>query len=157
MMKFIAFVSILMITGCATGGSDSEDQESTRPEMTREEAVKFEQYMVAGETLYLQYCSNCHQAMGTGLANLYPPLKESDYMENNFEEVICLIRNGKTGEIVVNGTTYNQVMPALPMLTDLEVAEIATYIYNSWGKNRGLIPVTEASPILAACPGSSPG
>lgn len=151
-MKVIVFATILLITSCATGGSDSQEKESTRPEMTGEEAVKFEQYMVAGETLYLQFCSNCHQAMGTGLANLYPPLKESDYMEENFEDVICLIRNGKTGAIVVNGKTYNQQMPALPMLTDLEIAEISTYIYNSWGKTRGLIPVTEASAILAACP-----
>jgi mono/diheme cytochrome c family protein len=145
-------VLIFLMAACATGGSDSENkEESNFPEMTAEDAVKFEQYMVAGETLYLQYCSTCHQAMGTGLANLYPPLKESDYMQEHYEEIFCIIRNGKSGPIEVNGITYNNMMPALPMLTDLEIAEITTYIYNSWGNSRGLIPVSEATRILANC------
>ena len=97
--------------------------------------------MVQGRELYNIHCSNCHQPDGSGLRGLYPPLNPSDYMEQHFEEVICLIRNGKSGEIVVNGKTYNQPMPGIPTLTDLEVAEIASYIYNSWGHERGLIDV----------------
>ncbi len=148
-------MTIVFFTACATGGGgESEEKKAEQPEMSAEDAVKFEQYMVAGETLYLQYCSQCHQPMGTGLSELYPPLKDSDYMENNFESVLCILRYGKTGEIVVNGKTYNQMMPAQPQLTDLEIAEIATYVYNSWGHNRGLIPVTEVTPVLNACEGA---
>jgi hypothetical protein len=72
-------------------------------------------------------------------------------MEENFEEVICIIKNGKQGEIVVNGKTYNQIMPPLNMLTDLEVAEIATYIYNNFGHERGLIGVKQVSGLLDEC------
>ncbi|MEM6522979.1 MAG: c-type cytochrome, partial [Bacteroidota bacterium] len=32
---------------------------------------------------YLQHCSSCHQKNGEGLARLYPPLADSDYLENN--------------------------------------------------------------------------
>jgi len=42
-------------------------------------------------------------------------------------------------------------MPGIPVLTDLEVAEIATYIYNSWEHQRGLVDVAEASRVLRVC------
>ena len=113
---------------------------------------KFTQYYNQGEQLYQKNCSNCHQKDGKGLARVYPPLNSSDYMDKNFNDVICLIRSGKKGELVVNGISFNQPMPGIPSLTDLEIAEIATYIYNSWNHQRGLIEVKEATSILENCP-----
>jgi len=72
-------------------------------------------------------------------------------MENNFNEVICLMRHGKSGELIVNGQQFNQAMPGMTALSDLEVAEIATYIYNTWANNRGIVEVKEASQILNGC------
>lgn len=112
---------------------------------------KFTQYYNRGEMLYEQHCSNCHQADGTGLGRVFPPLNKSDYMENNFEDVICLIRYGKTGEIMVNGIEFNQPMLGIPSLTDLEIAQIATYIYNTWEHQRGMVEVKEVTPILKNC------
>ncbi len=42
-------------------------------------------------------------------------------------------------------------MPGIPTLSDIEVAEIATYIYNTWGHERGLVEVKEAAEVLAKC------
>lgn len=114
---------------------------------------KFTNYFRQGELLYTKHCSNCHQADGSGLGRLYPPLKQSDYMNENFEQVLCLMRNGIRGELTVNGVQYNQAMPGVPTLTDLEIAEIATYIYNAWGNERGLVDVKEAERILNTCGG----
>jgi cytochrome c551 len=72
-------------------------------------------------------------------------------MENNFNEVICLIRHGKRGELIVNGQQFNQSMHGISTLSDLEIAEIATYIYNTWTRERGIVEVKEASRILEAC------
>ena len=119
---------------------------------SRDESVKFHQYYNQGELLYQTHCSNCHQKNGTGLGRLYPPINKSDYMQNNFENVICLIRNGKSGELVVNGISFNQPMPGIPALSDLEIAEISTYIYNTWEHQRGIIEVKEVSKILQSCP-----
>ncbi len=65
----------------------------------------------------------------------------SDYMQNHLEEVVCLMRNGKSGELVVNGKNFNQADARVPTLSDLEIAEIATYIYNSWSHNKGIVDV----------------
>lgn len=112
---------------------------------------KFQQYYVQGEQLYLKNCSNCHQTDGKGLGLVYPPLNPSDFMDRNFEEVICLMKHGKEGEITVNGNSYHQPMPGNPLLTDLEIAEIATYIFNTWGHERGLIPVQQVTGLLSVC------
>jgi mono/diheme cytochrome c family protein len=111
---------------------------------------KFAQYYSQGEKLYLKHCSNCHQANGSGLGRVYPPLDTSDYMQKSFRDVICLIRHGKSGNLAVNGDQFNQAMPGTT-LSDLEVAEIATYIYNTWTHGRGIVEVKEATEILNGC------
>jgi len=113
-------------------------------------SVKFDQYYVQGEQLYASHCSNCHQKTGTGLGRVYPPVSKSDFVDNHLDEVICLLKHGRKGELTVNGVMFNQVMPA-PTLTDLEIAEVATYIYNTWGRNHGIIDVNTVSAKLLQC------
>ena len=112
---------------------------------------KFQQYFVEGEQLYLKKCSNCHQSDGKGLRLVYPPLSPSDFMDKNFDEVICMMKNGRKGEMLVNGDAYNQPMPGIPTLTELEIAEIATYIYNSWGHNKGIVEMKQVNKALQPC------
>jgi cytochrome c551 len=117
----------------------------------KDSSPKFTQYYNQGETLYEKNCSNCHQKNGSGLGRLYPPLDSSDYMKKNFRDVICLMRNGKKGELIVNGKKYNQPMPGIPSLTDLEIAEIATYIFNTWSHQQGIVEVKKVSKIMETC------
>ncbi len=72
-------------------------------------------------------------------------------MDNHFEEVICLMKNGKKGEVIVNGKSFNKEMKGISTLTDLEIAEIATYIYNTWEHQRGIVDVQEVSRIISKC------
>lgn len=128
----------LLLFCCVLTGCNRQDQ-------------KFKQYLVEGEVLYGKYCSNCHQKNGKGLGLVYPPLAPSDFMDNNFADVICLMKKGRTGEMTVNGQSFNQPMPGVPSLTELELAEIATYVYNSWGHERGLVDVKEVGDALKPC------
>ena len=124
---------------------------SCGPGQSSRQSVKMNQYYVEGERLYQLHCSNCHQKSGKGLGLLYPPLNQSDYMDNHMDEVICLMKHGKSGELVVNGKAFNQPMPGIPTLTDLEIAEIATFIFNTWTHDRGIIEVNDVSKILDQC------
>lgn len=133
---------LFLFTSCT--GKSSEDAKGKG-------SVKYEQYYLQGKVLYENNCSNCHQKNGTGLGLVYPPLNRSDFMDKNFEEVLCLMRNGKKGELIINGKSYVQAMPGVPKLTDLEIAEIATYIYNTWEHNRGMVDVREVSGIMSSC------
>jgi mono/diheme cytochrome c family protein len=131
----------------ACSGHKQDDTTGSVPEGD----TKFKQYYIQGEQLYTKHCSNCHQKNGTGLGLLFPPLNVSDYMEKNRPEVLCLMRHGKQGQLTVNGKSFNKAMPPIPTLTDLEIAEIATYIYNTWSHHQGIIDVREATQILSKC------
>ena len=47
--------------------------------------------------------------------------------------------HGLTGQVTVNGQDYNSVMPPMSQLNDDEIANIATYVLNSWGNPGGRI------------------
>ena len=136
-------VAFVLIVSCMMSFCTSKPSNDSSP--------KFQQYFVKGEQLYEKHCSNCHQKNGSGLGQLYPPLDSSDYMRDSLDEVLCLIRYGKSGEIIVNGKSYNQQMPGISELTHLEIAQIATFIYNSWTHKKGLIEVKQTSKILSRC------
>ncbi len=141
---------ILLLFMVACGPSENFSNKATEG-YSSSEMQKFSKYMIQGKALYTSYCSNCHQANGMGLGKLYPPLAQSDYMLNKLPETICLIKYGIKGEIVVNGVTYNQQMPGVNQLTNLEIAEISTYIYNQWGNERGFVTVQEVEQALTNC------
>ncbi|WP_229206696.1 c-type cytochrome [Dyadobacter crusticola] len=115
-----------------------------------EEELKTEQYFVEGMQLYTTHCSNCHQNTGEGLSNLYPPIKGSDLLKDK-AFVSCVIRNGMEGTILVNGKEFNRPMPGNPKLTDIEIAEIVTFVSVKWGKDSVYTPITFVEQALANC------
>lgn len=97
-------------------------------------AKSFEEQMEFGKQAYMQTCFACHQSEGQGVPNAFPPLAKSDYLNADVNRTIGIVLNGLTGEITVNGEKYNSVMTR-QMLSSEEVANVLTYVYNSWGNN----------------------
>lgn len=87
-----------------------------------------------GKSIYSKTCFACHQSNGEGIANAFPPLAKSDFLNADVNRAIEIVLKGKTGEITVNGKKYNSVMTA-QTLTDDEVANVLTYVYGSWGNS----------------------
>jgi mono/diheme cytochrome c family protein len=83
-------------------------------------------------------CTTCHGAEGKGTPGAFPPLVgQKDHMGDCAKHAGIVI-NGLTGEIVVDGTTYNGVMtPQGAMLNDLQIAAVINYERNSWGNDYG--------------------
>ncbi len=113
--------------------------------------IRYRQYMVIGKRLYKQHCANCHGENGEGLEQLYPPLAKSDYLMEDVERAICQIRYGIEGEITVNGISYNQKMAGHDDLRPLNIAEIITFITNSWGNEKGLVSAKDVEQVLSRC------
>ncbi len=109
--------------------SSNEVPESEIPAKSMVERIEF------GKQMYMQTCFACHQAEGQGIPNAFPPLAESDYLNADVTRAIDIILYGKTGEITVNGEKYNSVMTA-QALSDDEIANVLTYVYNSWGNSK---------------------
>lgn len=98
-------------------------------------ALSFEERMKFGKDKYMATCSACHQANGQGIEGAFPPLANSDYLNADVNRAIDIVLHGKTGEITVNGKKYNSVMTA-QALSDEEVVNVLTYVYNSWGNSK---------------------
>jgi nitrite reductase (NO-forming) len=94
--------------------------------------------MDLGKTLFAQNCQACHQAEGQGIKGAFPPLAKSDYLNADVNRAIGVVAHGLEGQIKVNGKVYNSTMPKLK-LTDEEIANVMTYVYNSWGNKGGEI------------------
>jgi len=87
-----------------------------------------------GKQVYLGLCYACHQADGKGLPGAFPPLARSDYLLADRERAIRTVLKGLSGPVTVNGVTLNSAMPALEsILTDEQVADVLSYVYNAWG------------------------
>ena len=99
--------------------------------------------------------STCHQANGAGMAGVFPPLAKSDYIAANPKILPQVILHGLQGPVKVNGTDYNSVMPPMNQLTDDEVANISTYVLNSWGNPGGRVTKDEAAAIRNTKPANA--
>jgi cytochrome c551 len=122
--------------------------EANEKSLNKIQDLKTKQYAIAGRELYLIHCANCHQADGSGLGRVIPPLTDSDYLKENIARSVRIIRYGQQGEITVNGVSYNQPMPGNPFLKPIEIAQIATYIHTKWGGGEKLVTIDSVNVYL---------
>ncbi len=94
--------------------------------------MRVSQQVSKGAELYTKHCANCHQADGSGLAGLMPPLANTDYLTRDSVNLPCIIRMGMKGRILVNGKSYNQPMPAGRQLSDNDIANIVGFIQHKF-------------------------
>ena len=111
--------------------------------LTKEDQIK------AGQQLFGGTCSVCHQANGEGLSGVFPPLAKSDYIAADPKRTISTVLHGLTGKVTVNGKEYNSVMPPMNQLNDDEVANILTYVLNTWGNAGGIIAADDVKKVRA--------
>ena len=107
------------------------------------------QQMDAGAVLFKGTCSTCHQETGAGLPSVFPPLAKSDFLLSDKQRAIQIVLNGLSGQVKVNGADYNSVMPPMSQLNDDEIANILTYVLNSWGNSDGTISAAEVAKVRA--------
>lgn len=109
-----------------------------------------EQQINDGKNIYGRTCFACHQSEGQGIPSAFPPLAKSDYLNADIDRTISAVVHGLTGEITVNGQKYNSVMTS-QNLTDQEISDVLTYVYNSWGNNK-----TKVTPEMVKAVRSKP-
>ena len=87
----------------------------------------------AGANSYKLYCASCHMDDGSGLQGIIPPLAGADYLHLYPERLPCIITQGMSGPVTVNGIVYDQPMPAVEGLDIVEIANILNYIQHRCG------------------------
>ncbi len=115
-------------------------------------ALTLDMQVQAGKALYNGACSVCHQPNGEGLAGVFPPLAKSDYLLADKKRAMGVVLNGLNGAIKVNGQDYNSVMPPMSQLADDEVANLLSYVGNTWGNSAGAYSAAEVGKVRASTP-----
>lgn len=113
--------------------------------------IEYQRYFIQGRNIYQTQCKNCHAENGEGLGALFPPLKEADYLKKNKNRLACIIKYGLKGLIVVNKKMYNGGMPAQTQLAPIEIAEVITFVTNSFGNKQGMYEVEKVNSDLKNC------
>lgn len=124
----VVLAALLIMTGC---GADSAD-------LTKEER---------GQRVYRAYCLSCHQADGSGIPGMYPPLQETDWVEGDAGRLIRLVINGLAGPIVVKGEEYNNIMPPHGTLSDDQIAAVLTYVRQNFGNDAPAISADDVHAV----------
>jgi nitrite reductase (NO-forming) len=122
------------------------------PEPIVEVAKSLDDRLRMGKNTFNQVCAACHQADAKGIPNAFPPLAASDFLNKDKTRAIGIVKNGLSGEVVVNGQKFNSVMPALG-LSDDDIANVLTYVYHSWGNSKKVVTPAEVKAVKG---GSTP-
>ncbi|MGY3090267.1 mono/diheme cytochrome c family protein [Hymenobacter sp. UYAg731] len=105
--------------------------------------------VLKGKAIYTQYCLTCHQADGLGVDGMNPPLAKTDYVLGDKTRLTKVLLNGLKGE-EINGEDYHGVMPSQAYLTDQQMADVLTYVRNSFGNKASAVTVAEVKAVRAA-------
>jgi mono/diheme cytochrome c family protein len=105
--------------------------------------------MNRGKVVYTQYCMPCHQVDGSGVPNMNPPLIKTSYVLGDKTTLVSIIVKGLNKGVVIDGEEYTNPMPAQSFLTDQQVADVTTYVRNSFGNKAAGLTLAEVKAIKA--------
>jgi mono/diheme cytochrome c family protein len=109
---------------------------------------KLKESIDRGQQIYSANCISCHQENGEGIEGTFPTLIKAEFVTGEVARLVKIIAQGQSGEIKVNGTTYNMEMPSQGHLSDEEIADVANYIRNSWGnKSKKAVEATDVAKV----------
>jgi nitrite reductase (NO-forming) len=120
------------------------DQPGAAPPAAKDKAQRAE----LGAGIFANNCQACHQASGEGVAEAFPPLAKSDFLNADKRRAIKTVVGGLEGKLTVNGAAFDGVMPAWS-LPDEDLANVITYIYSSWGNSGQDVTPDEVKAVRA--------
>lgn len=136
---------VFLLSACGGRNQSSQQQTSTR---SPEDAAKSAQIANhPGKKVYDSFCLVCHMADGSGVPGMHPPLIQTEWVTGDKNRLIDITLNGMSGKIEVNGETYNSIMPPHSHLTDKQIADVLTYVRQSFGNNASEITVEEVQKV----------
>ena len=103
--------------------------------------------MKRGQAVYSRTCIACHQPTGMGLPPVFPPLAGSEWIAKDASIAVRNIVNGMQGPVTVKGVTYNSMMPPVAGLSDKDIADVVTYVNNSFGNTGAVVTEAEVTAI----------
>jgi mono/diheme cytochrome c family protein/glucose/arabinose dehydrogenase len=131
--------AVVLIGNDTVGGRDYSKEENDQ--------------LVRGQAIYRELCFACHGYDGKGMPmdgpkpgmTIAPPLANSTNVRSHRDAIIRVLLNGLTGPVA--GKTYDSQMVPMPMYDDKWIADVATYVRNSFGNRGAVISVADVARV----------
>ena len=127
----ILLIGIIFFTGCGDRGGISETT------------------MKNGKKVYQTYCQSCHMEDGAGVPRMNGPLTGSQYVAGDKEKLISIVLHGSAAFANEPERKYQNTMPSLANLTNQEIADVLTYVRNSFNNKGSAIAPADVKPVRA--------
>src|ERR1700743_1312043 len=140
----IAPVCALMLLSCASLWAQTKKTVAKAP------ASSLSSHITNGKAVYSKICITCHMADGLGVQNMNPPLVKTTYVLRNKAKLISIVLNGFNESVEIDGSTYSNIMPSQDFLKDQEIADVLTYVRNSFGNKASAVTLADVKKARAA-------
>lgn len=144
-MRFFVFV-LLFIPGLLK--AQTKKPLTKKPVTTSINSV-LKSSVARGQIVYSKFCLSCHQADGSGVPNMNPPLIKTKWTLGSKAVMIQQVLKGSNGKVEIDGDTFRNTMPPLPTLTDQQIADVLTYVRNNFGNKASVVTVAEVKAVRA--------
>lgn len=125
-----------------TVASEAPIEETKEPE---EEVVG--EALLAGKAVYDNYCLACHMSNGMGAPGMNPPLVGTDWVLGDKTRVIKVVLQGLSEPVEIQGEIYQNVMASHAFLSDQQVADVLTFVRQSFGNDASDIKAEEVTKV----------
>ena len=107
------------------------------------------QNLINGKKIFETRCLVCHQSDGGGVPNMNPPLDASTNVNGkDIARLVKIIQNGYDERVALDGMYYNNAMTANPDLKEDAIADVLSYIRNSWTNKAGLVSIADVKKAI---------
>lgn len=103
-----------------------------------------------GKAIYTTRCLACHQVDGGGVPHLNAPLDgASAVIASDKAKLIRIVLKGYSDRVEIDGEFYSNNMAPHADLKDQQIADVLTYIRNSWSNKASAVTAAEVKAIRA--------
>lgn len=141
MIKFFVFCSLIIPSALLA------QSKKAAPKAASSSAVAAA--VTRGKEVYTNVCLACHQADGSGVPNLNPPLIKTPWVLGSKPALVEMVLKGSQGKIEIDGDKFHNTMPSLSYLTDQQIADVLTFVRNSFGNKASLVTPAEVKAVRA--------
>ena len=103
-----------------------------------------------GRIVYLKQCLSCHQVDGGGVPHLNAPLDGATAVVGKDKaKLINIVLKGMADRVEIDGEYYSNSMASHKDLTNQQIADVLTYIRNSWSNKASAVTAAEVKVVRA--------
>lgn len=141
MIKFFVFCSLIIPSTLLAQSKKAAPKTASSSAVTAA--------VTRGKEVYTNVCLACHQADGSGVPNLNPPLIKTPWVLGGKPALVEMVLKGSQGKIEIDGDKFHNTMPSLSYLTDQQIADVLTFVRNSFGNKASLVTPAEVKTVRA--------